>query len=1048
LKLKYRILITPLLWGVFLCTIAPVSQAMRHVPSVLANSIYTRSPAAIQTDLHARILAIRVDFAPDTLSTTTGNGTFNSGIPDTLLVDAIPHNRAYFEDHLTFLDNYFSDVSKEHVTIDTFAVFPQASDSAYHLPNQMWHYNYNSTQQDLNMRLAWLFRDAWQAADSQAFHTINFSDYNTFIIFHAGVGQDYNVGFDETPHDIPSAYFSLTDLRDGLNDPSYPGVVVYGDTIRSGLLLPECEHQQEAPVEIAMNGTEALLFAHSLGLPALYNTNDGSSGVGRFDLMDQGSGNFAGIVPSRPCAWSRSYMGWEIPVVIDPDTSHQIYHVNITGRGGSQPNLHEIYRINLNPNEYYLIENRSFDPDTIGYTDAWDRQGRRLRIYEDYNLLADQGFGVITRVDNYDFGLPGEGILIWRVDDSVIQAKRDSNKVNTNMNHRGVALVEADGADDIGRSYGFFDAGWGTELGWSGDFFFLGNEAFLAANHNLPVVFNDNTYPSARTYSGGYTGLSVENFSDADTVMTFQVRNLWTQDGFPRALVEASGSLSPSALDFDDDGKTDWILTVTPGGAVQAFDNLGRAQGNVYETHLHGDSLVTDTLLARLDSILATPAIITRDYSFTAMIPSHEKAYWLNCDTMGLVAVDTIPLDARAGYMPIAAGGESGTLAELWYLGDDAGNLYYWDINGLLEGAFPVFPGVPITGMCWSDSSSYTYKSLFVVSASDSVALVRETSVIWKKALSFTPAFPPIAMYSSTGSSWDLAAVGNGGEVALLNPADGSYRPGFPMNAGMTVTASPAAADFDHDGRMELLLTGENRLQAIASNGALVANWPLLLDPRFPHTGIQSQPAIATLSNLTNALPRVIFGWPNGMVDARDTFGRQAANFPRQTGFTVQSAPLLLQLDGDDASELAALDSSGNLSVWNLANMGNYTLHKRYWNGLANGNLRQGLALADSATAPLDNRILIVSKVYPWPNPARDISHIRYKMGQAGTITVRIFDVSGDLIQELKQTAQVGQEADLDWNLSGISSGVYIGRVEVEGGGTKENTFIKIAVVK
>jgi M6 family metalloprotease-like protein len=1004
------------------------------------NRLINRSPASIQSELHARILAIRVDFIPDTIFTTTGDGTFDSGIPNTLLVDAIPHNRAYFEDHLRFLGNYFDEVSKGQVTVDTFDVYPQHPDSAYHLPHQMWHYNYNNNQQELNMRLAWLFRDAWLAASVDP--SINPSDYNTFIIFHAGVGQDFNVGFDETPHDIPSAYFAPGDLTTHLDST----IIVNGDTITQGLLLPECEHQQEVPVEIAMNGTEALLFAHSLGLPALYNTNDGSTAVGRFDLMDQGSGNFAGMVPSRPCAWSRAYMGWETPVIITPDATLDTFYVNLTSRGGNQTNLHEIYRIDLNQDEYYLIENRAFDPDSFGYTYAWDNQGRRLRINEDYTVeVIDGDFGVITRVDNYDFGIPGAGILIWHADNSVIETKLDSNKINTDLNHRGVALVEADGAFDIGHSYGFFDAGWGTELGWSGDFFFLGNPAFLAANSSLSVIkFNDDTHPAARTYGGGLTGLNVDGISRADTIMFFRVNNLWAQTGFPRELAESSRRLSPSALDFDADGKTDWILTVTPGGAVQAFDSLGRSLGAVYESNLHGDSLKADTLLARLDSITNTPAIVTAVDGFIALIPSKEKAYWVGQNTSGVTSIDTLLLGAPTRCAPM-----SRLEGQSWYLGDDSGLLHIWDVSGAPLPDKQVFTSKPILGLCLSDTSQ---NSIFVLSTTDSAALVDVAgNVIWTKKLSFIPAFPSIAIFHATGNRWDLAAVGSGGEVALLDPATGAYRPGFPMTVAMTVTAPPAAADFDRDGRLEVLLIGNNRLQGVANNGALMANWPLLVDPMYPQTGIESQPAIAILTNQTSGpttLPRAIFGVSGGMVDMRDNYGRQAANFPRQTGDAVKSSPLLMQWDSDMASELAALDENGWLYVWNLANMGSYDVHKRFWNGLANGNERQGLALAEPALTPQDPRLLNLAKVYPWPNPAHDISHIRYKMGQAGTITVRIFDAAGDLIQELKGTAQVGQEADLEWDLSGVSSGVYIGRVEAESGGATEKTFIKIAVVK
>lgn len=150
-------MVTPLLWGFFLsgaCGANLAPQLRSTVPCRIGGVF----PAAPATETHARILAIRVQFQLDSLSTTTGNGTFDSGIPDSITVDPLPHDRAYFEDHLRFLGNYFSEVSAGKATVDTFAVFPSQPDSAYVLPNQMWHYNYNSTPEDLNLRLAWLFQ--------------------------------------------------------------------------------------------------------------------------------------------------------------------------------------------------------------------------------------------------------------------------------------------------------------------------------------------------------------------------------------------------------------------------------------------------------------------------------------------------------------------------------------------------------------------------------------------------------------------------------------------------------------------------------------------------------------------------------------------------------------------------------------------------------------------------------------------------------------------------------------------------------------------------
>jgi hypothetical protein len=62
------------------------------------------------------IVAVRVEFQPDDNRLTTGNGTYNTGNLSFLdkpgiTIDPLPHDRSYFESHLTFAKNYFEKVS-------------------------------------------------------------------------------------------------------------------------------------------------------------------------------------------------------------------------------------------------------------------------------------------------------------------------------------------------------------------------------------------------------------------------------------------------------------------------------------------------------------------------------------------------------------------------------------------------------------------------------------------------------------------------------------------------------------------------------------------------------------------------------------------------------------------------------------------------------------------------------------------------------------------------------------------------------------------------
>ncbi|MBN2365911.1 MAG: hypothetical protein EH225_07880, partial [Calditrichaeota bacterium] len=196
-----------------------------------------------------RILAIRVEFVEDDATTTIGNGKFDLSEPSHLFqIDPPPHNRSYFEDHILFLSNYFKKVSKERLIISG-DVFPLEETRAYQLDEPMTRYNPNRTPEENNRALAELFRDAIQKADQDS--EIDFSRYDGFIIFHAGVGKDVDVGFDETPQDIPSLYITPDFLNTYLRS---PGVSVDNGNVMvsGGILAPETESQEG--IELGLNG--------------------------------------------------------------------------------------------------------------------------------------------------------------------------------------------------------------------------------------------------------------------------------------------------------------------------------------------------------------------------------------------------------------------------------------------------------------------------------------------------------------------------------------------------------------------------------------------------------------------------------------------------------------------------------------------------------------------------------------------------------------------------------------------------------------------------
>ena len=101
--------------------------------------------------------------------------------------------------------------------------------------------------------------------------------------------------------------------------------IVGNSSIDKGIILPESQNHplmdpsifnslsNPCDIQYSITGTWALMIGFAVGLPPLWNIDTGESGIGIFGLMDQGSNNGRGMIPSVPNPWTRTYAGWENP---------------------------------------------------------------------------------------------------------------------------------------------------------------------------------------------------------------------------------------------------------------------------------------------------------------------------------------------------------------------------------------------------------------------------------------------------------------------------------------------------------------------------------------------------------------------------------------------------------------------------------------------------------------------------------------------------------------------------------------------------------------
>jgi M6 family metalloprotease-like protein len=420
----------------------------------------SKSIISSQAQDTVKILAILVNFQEDRDGATFGNGIFESIYSrnwGNTILDPIPHDARYFEDHLTFVKNYFTKVSKDNLHIE-FTVLPDT----FSVSQTMRNYSPPPGSDDFTP-LAEFAVEAWTLAD-QKFQGFDFSAYDLFTIFHAGVGRDVSLpGSIGNERDLPSVYLSEKSFKEIFGD-SFDGIPVSDGNfkITNSNIMPETESRElsgiggTALLELTINGLLAASVCSHIGLPDLFDTETGLSAIGRFGLMDgQGIFAYAGTYPPEPCPWSKIYLGWAEPITVPQENFNASL---VTNRAASIADT-VILKVPLNSSEYFLIENRGRDANQDGSKVTYKVDGTTVTRtflndttgYQSFNV--DSLAGVILDVDEFDWAVPGSGIVIWHIDENIINEKLADNKINTDKDRRGVDVEEADGVQDIGEEF-------------------------------------------------------------------------------------------------------------------------------------------------------------------------------------------------------------------------------------------------------------------------------------------------------------------------------------------------------------------------------------------------------------------------------------------------------------------------------------------------------------------------------------------------------------------------------------------------------------------
>ena len=508
-----------------------------------------------------KIALIRISFEKGDFPGFTGDGDFlisPTDICGDYIIDPPPHNKNYFNSHLRAVNNYFRTVSHNifGIDLDESNIYPASNDSSYRLTRSMNYYNELGMEIEHEKRITTLLKDAIEKA--YEVDQIDFNNYDLIAVIHPGLGQDFKLPFlDPTPEDIPSTFVDSRMIEKYFDKP----LVVGNSTVNNGLILPESQNHplmdpsifsalsNPCDIQYSITGTWALMIGFAVGLPPLWNIDTGESGIGIFGLMDQGSNNGRGMIPSIPNPWTRIHAGWEDPTEYSSPQTIKLTNLK----------KNSIAKIFLNDSEYFLIENRN----------NWFRQGvdidsarlavwEKTKIYPSYiDVLFDSSgvikneYGVVTKINNYNMGMPASGFLIWHIDESRISKNINSYKINYDKLAKGIDLEEADGAQDIGYVSNLLTD---PSSGYWGDMWFNSNNQYFRSNTINNLEFSNYTFPNTQTNDYYISSIRLDNFSKPDTSSSFDLSYSSNRKFF----TEKNKSIL-FQWDVDNDGILDFI---------------------------------------------------------------------------------------------------------------------------------------------------------------------------------------------------------------------------------------------------------------------------------------------------------------------------------------------------------------------------------------------------------------------------------------------------------------------------------------------------------
>ncbi|NOX19627.1 MAG: T9SS type A sorting domain-containing protein [Chlorobi bacterium] len=982
-----------------------------------------------QTIQPVKILAVMVEFAEDKDSETFGNGKFGTMYSKDYgddILDPLPHNKDYFSDHLLFVKNYFQKVSNGIVDV-SYDILPDI----YTVSQTMRNYSPTGETENFD-ELGYFSEEVWKLV-AEANPDLNFDEYNMFLIFHAGVSKGLTLpGSIGNERDLPSVYFNLRTLKKIFGEDFRGFTSPNGSKITNTAIMPETDSRelqgfgQTSLIQLTINGYLCAMVGSYLGAPDLFNTATGKSSIGRFGLMDpQGFYAFNGTFPPEPSPWTKVFLGWIEPKVVNLENKS----INLVAQRAAAEGDTTLLKIPITSTEYYLIENRSRDAHQDGVTVTYKVGGnvytKNFTADSDsfvyYNVSAISG--VVIDVDEPDWAIPAvdtndeegvfsdAGIVIWHIDESVVLSSVADNSVNADKDRRGVFIEEADGIFDIGEDFqNIFTGQTETREATKEDTWYSSNPAELYKN-----VFDKDSRPATVTNSGANSYISFTNFSDIGLTMSFDV-------SFGGEYIKpiSTGHIGDNLVGWltnvnTDDGE---LFFTRGSNVVSEIDSLGNV------TYLYGyDSFEKPAAVkinggyALIGSALDSIAIFVKTKNWTQIIKRSVNP---------IISMAPVVVNSKGDEIEFLTGNSEGAI-QRYKLDLSVFPARVSLVDEYQTGLNFMIKALAVDGNYFAAIADNKYEDSDGVKLEFGDMTAAQISVAKDdkgNRYSIVTLFEDL----SENKSYSVAVVKGESLFSEFKLTDNS-----PL-------LQTAVCDLKMEGKNYILVEVNGELYAYNLNGSLADNFPVKLtdDAKLSFN------ILAADLDLDDREDVIAVADDGTVYAVSGESGEMIDGFPISVGGRNKNISILYTQN--DVTSLAVVTQEGYFSNWNISRYDG----RAQWRGVYGNNLNTSF----TTSLPSDDDqgdYFREDKAYNWPNPVYGgETYFRYYVGEDSKINIKIFDLGGELVDELIDTAPGGIESETVWNVSSIQSGVYMARLKATSNsdGKSDAKLIKVVVIK